>query len=282
MYKPMLAKDFDPSRVEYPVYVEPKLDGVRVVAHIDFSTNRIEMFFRSGNPVLSLLHIEKLLMNSRKHFEDAGYGDKIFLDGEVTHPDGYKTASGQSRWIHEQAPELEYSIFDAIDDGEAHMPYVDRITKLNKIEYAFTDNMWVVKVVPSLIAEDLGEVNEIYADYMAKGMEGVMVKDANAPYVEKRSFYWMKMKEELSVDIPIVGFFEGQGKYKEMLGGVIAEIPATGRQVRVGSGFTDSQRAEVWENQNDYLGMTAEIKYQYETHLGSLRHPVFKTWRTDK
>ena len=67
-----------------------------------------------------------------------------------------------------------------------------------------------------------------------------------------------------------------------MLGGFVAEHPDTGARVRIGGGYNDEQRKQYWDNRNDYIGVVAEIKYQYMTPKGSLRNPIFKCWRIDK
>ena len=54
----------------------------------------------------------------------------------------------------------------------------------------------------------------------------------------------------------------------------------------MGSGLTKEQRIEIWNNQEDYLGVMVEIQYFEETTNQnggkSLRFPVFKTFRYDK
>ena len=129
--------------------------------------------------------------------------------------------------------------------------------------------------------DDLWEAKEIY-EAMSNNVEGVMIKNDSLYQHGKRSFDWMKVKDELSVDFPVVEAYEGTGKYKDMLGGFIAENPDTGARVRIGGGYNDEQRKQYWDNRNDYIGVVAEIKYQYMTPKGSLRHPIFKCWRIDK
>jgi hypothetical protein len=44
---------------------------------------------------------------------------------------------------------------------------------------------------------------------------------------------------------------------------------------KVGTGFTDEERATIWNNQSEYLGRSVEILYMGVTSGGSLRQPVF-------
>ena len=84
-----------------------------------------------------------------------------------------------------------------------------------------------------------------------------------------------------SCDLKIIGFEEGEGKYKGVLGNLICDYK--GYQLGVGSGFDDGQRKEIWNNQEKYLNRIAEIQYFEETYNDkgglSLRFPVFKCIR---
>ena len=73
MIKPMLAHKFNDSRVDWskPVYIQPKLDGVRCVLTKDGG------FSRTGKKFMNIAHIELSLMSFFKQNPD------IILDGEL-------------------------------------------------------------------------------------------------------------------------------------------------------------------------------------------------------
>ena len=77
---------------------------------------------------------------------------------------------------------------------------------------------------------------------------------------------------------------EGTGKYVGMLGALICDYKDN--VVRVGSGLTDKQRKEIWQNRFKYLDTIVEISYFEETKDStgkkSLRFPTFKDFRPDK
>lgn len=57
--------------------------------------------------------------------------------------------------------------------------------------------------------------------------------------------------------------------------------------VKVGSGFTDEQRTEFWNNRENVIGEICEVKYKEisrdkNTGFESLQFPVFVRLRTDK
>lgn len=108
------------------------------------------------------------------------------------------------------------------------------------------------------------------------GEEGYVIKNLDAPYVFTRSTTWCKLKEMKDADLPVIGKFEGKGKYKGLLGGLIVRV--FGKPVKVGSGFTDQQRKDFWKNTPEVI----TVKYQNLTKAMSLRFPVFLRVRDDK
>ena len=91
----------------------------------------------------------------------------------------------------------------------------------------------------------------------------------------------MKMN---TVDLFVTNVFEGKGKYKGTLGGVVVEYK--GQPVGVGSGFSDIQRKMIWEHPESIVGKLIEVQYFEESKdkngKPSLRFPVFKKIRLDK
>ena len=50
--KPMLAHKYNPDKIQYPAYIQPKLDGVRCVFTKDGA------FSRTGKQFMNVSHIE--------------------------------------------------------------------------------------------------------------------------------------------------------------------------------------------------------------------------------
>lgn len=88
----------------------------------------------------------------------------------------------------------------------------------------------------------------------------------------------------MSADVVIINAFEGEGKYRGSLGGIV--VLHGNVSVKVGGGFSDLQRQEFWEVwnncRNSLEGRLVEVEYHEETPDGSLRHPRFIRFRDDK
>lgn len=129
----------------------------------------------------------------------------------------------------------------------------------------------------SMIEYYLGIVDEL-------GLEGLMLSK-DKPYLCKRNSNLIKIKTFKHSDLKIIDVVEGDGKYKGVLGAIVVDF--RGNAVHVGSGFTDEQRKEYWEERDSLIGKIAEIKYKEvsknkDTGLESLQFPVFCQLRPDK
>ena len=131
-----------------------------------------------------------------------------------------------------------------------------------------------------VMIDDWDALLQEFQKQMDAGYEGLVIKDANAVYAFKRSKCWNKVKAFFTVDGTIKGFVEGTGKYKGSLGKL--EVDVDGITTGVGSGFDDSLRKELWDNQNEYLDACIEFKAQEKTEEGKYRFPVFLKVHIDR
>jgi hypothetical protein len=91
-----------------------------------------------------------------------------------------------------------------------------------------------------------------------------------------------KIKLKKDTELYVQDFEEGTGKYVGALGKLVATPDPEGRgpATRVGTGFSDIQRREIWKSKEKYRGLPVTVNYQNELPSGKLRMPVFKWFRT--
>ena len=134
------------------------------------------------------------------------------------------------------------------------------------------------------VGEDTSKILEILDEQIAQGEEGIMINIWDAPYQFRRNNDLLKVKKMNDIDLPILDFEEGTNKHKGKLGAIITEYK--GFPLKVGSGFTDELREKIWNNKEDYRGLTMSVQYFEETTNQeggiSLRFPVFLDFRYDK
>ena len=68
-------------------------------------------------------------------------------------------------------------------------------------------------VVPRLVTADVGAAEDFYADALARGHEGVMVKALDAPYeAGRRGASWLKVKRAHTLDLVVLAAEWGHGR----------------------------------------------------------------------
>ena len=297
----MLAHKFEAKRVkQWPVAVEPKLDGVRLLARVE--GGKVQLLSRNGKSEFADMPLVVASL--------VALGVDGWFDGEVTVPGGFNETVSQVRTKdavleHAVYTVFEYLTFHEFEVNSGPLTYADRINRLNEVfstgpkgdHYGTCIGAIegsYLKMSPVLFAHTEGEVHALYENMLAQGLEGVIVKPLSGVYIKKRSHDWMKIKAEETLDLKVVGAFEGEGKYFGMLGGLI--VDHKGVEVRVGGGFTDQQRIDLWKAfhldtldelsdlafEPKLLGKVIEVMYHEVTPDGSLRHPRFKCFRFDK
>jgi len=122
-----------------------------------------------------------------------------------------------------------------------------------------------------------GDHDAIFRDVVAKGGEGIIVKDTRMSY----GIGWAKMKKSYEVSCFVSAFKPGNGKYAGGVGALaISVYDREGNAVEVGfaSGFDDATRGALTEAD---FGRVVDVYAQEIGRTGRLRHPTFFRWRDE-
>lgn len=297
--------------------LEPKLDGVRVLMTVHILQSNVlttdpnvvvSCYSRNGKVFENFSHIENqvarhafaMRSHIREEYNNLGFAshwDSFVLDGEITGTSFQELMKQARRKEDVKAQDSVFHIFDILplvdfSQGHWNLQLSKRIRLLESIR-GIIDNMANVELLPyhDVDLDTLAGKNQLtrYANDMVNmGYEGIMIKNLDAPYECKRNTFWMKWKPVHDYDLTVVAVEPGTGKNKGRMGALVCEGIDDGKNivVNVGSGFTDTQRQEYWDDQSIVIGQTAVVmadaitKNQDGTY--SLRFPRFKTFRTDK
>jgi len=116
-------------------------------------------------------------------------------------------------------------------------------------------------------------------DVIPDGYEGFVYKNTYHP---KGPFGWMKKKPSPSIDMRIVSLnIATEGKYARKVGAFVCKTDDGKLRTLVGT-MEDHVRNDATDNPNDWIGRVIEVKYQFKTEKGALRHPRFVRVRDDK
>lgn len=233
---------------------EPKIDGVRVIVEVCRETLAVVFKTRNGNPLPAIQHFEGVFSSL------ASLHGVFTFDCEAVSGTDFFDGVGAIRSQHRD-DSARLWLLDLPDDVGT---YAARRELMSKFVLPST-----VTLVPSFF--NLSP-NDAFRRFVSQGFEGAMIKDTASPYTQgKRSNAWLKVKAVDSEECPIVSVHEGKGRLAGTMGHVVVEHGS--RLVRVGGGFTDEQRRQIWENRDTVIGSWLEVSFQNMTPEGSFRHP---------
>ena len=289
-FKPMLSgKKGDV--VQFPVIVSPKLDGIRSV-------------YLNETPVSRTL---KKLPNKYVQ-ERLSHPCLLGLDGEVlvgpTHAPDVFSRTTKMVMSHNKEDACALWVFDAFK--LPHLPFKERLARAGDWVCIAQSMGLPVHAVPHKYVHNQAQLEDAEEEYVSMGYEGIMLRSPEGTYKFGRSTTkegaLLKWKRFEDAEAVVIGFAEqmhngneatkdafGNTKRsthkenktgKATLGAIIGRDVKTGLEVRC-TGFTDTWKREIWENQEKYLGKQFVYKWFPHGSVEKARHPGFKYWRED-
>lgn len=269
------------------VYVEPKLDGVRVVVICDVDKDEIILMSRNGKELTNFPHINKQFDDMLDQFTDS-----MVFDGEIMSDDFQTLMREIHRKSGAKTDDAVLNLFDCIPlwafkDGFYTAKLEDRKTMLQ--QYNFGPNIKTVEYVKMNLSDEDGQKQ--FADYnkmcIDRGFEGIMVKPIAGFYECKRSALWLKVKPFIEVSLTVKAVEEGTGRNVGKLGALIVEGTDMDKFIKtnVGSGLTDADRETFWADKDKLIGQIVEVRADAITQNQdtqneySLRFPRFLRFR---
>jgi DNA ligase-1 len=254
---PMLAKDYEDYKDElvFPVYSQPKMDGLRCVI------TRHGAFSRKWKPFSTLDHIREAL---QPVFDS--YPSIIALDGEMYSHElknnfeeivsVVKQPKATEEDIQKCKATVQYHIYDYVSkDGS---PFSQRALALEiMFEKVQKDCLRLVK---TNICWNQQELDDEYKWCIIDGYEGQMVRKGTSVYQQKRTKDLLKRKEFMDGEFKIVGYKEGKGNRA----GCITLRVSTDEGKEFDSVPTGGVEflQKLWEAREKLVGLYATIKYQ--------------------
>ncbi len=245
----VLAESYH-SQIDLSLYwVSEKYDGARAW------WNGTEFISRGGNVYRAPAWFTR------------GLPDQV-LDGELWI--GRNQFQQLMQTIRDQTPDdiawrsVRFMVFDAPSvDGH----YSTRLNNLKQIVTA-TNLPWV-QLVDQQRYHSHADLNTALQSISDAGGEGLMLKRENMDYLAGRHYGLVKLKLHTDAEATVLAHLSGKGKYRNLLGSVLVE-EASGKQFRIGTGFSDAERANP-----PPVGSTITFRYQGRTDSGKPRFARF-------
>lgn len=275
---PMLA----PSKIyptfakhlQFPVFVQPKLDGQRCIAVVD--DGRCTLWTRTRKPIRSVPHIAaEIEVAAKEHFPA---GRHVF-DGEL-YADAFSADFEELMSIcRKDEPDtggkylsVEYHLYDCpTDPGEV---FSDRYQRLAWVD----DVARSLKRVKTLVCHDHDAIMSANEDFVEMGYEGSMVRN-DGPYEGgRRSFHLQKLKAMVDQEFEVIGAEEGRGKDAGTVGAFVCRTK-DGKTFRCRLKASYARRRELFENPSLWKNSMMTVKYQNLSSDGIPRFPIGKGLR---
>lgn len=290
MFKPMLSgrleSDSDLEKLQYPVFVSPKLDGIRAT-------------------VQDGILVSRNLKPIRNRYTQDRFGDQALehLDGELisgdpTAPDVYRKTNSAVMSEDGEPREVRYHIFDIFDEA----PFENRLQMaLSK----FSGSAGVI-LVPHALVGDAAQLLRFEEMMIGKGFEGIMIRSRFGKYKQGRSTFreghLIKVKRFLDSEAVILEVQEEMENANEATRQLTGKLKRSNHKEnmipkgRAGTlfvrdiktnvefnvaGFTDEDKHFFWENRNIVPGRIIKYKYFPVGVKDKPRHPGFLGFRED-
>lgn len=264
----LLAGKYDSNKITFPVYVTPKIDGIRAIRSKDNMLSRT--FKPIPNENLNILLTQLL---------PAG------IDGEIILNSNFQQTTSFVMTKKKDLQNFTFYIFDYVKDiNSLNRPYLERMNDLKYLQLDSNKFANIVILYPVMM-HNKEDLEKFEVECLDRGFEGVMIRKGDGTYKLGRSTtkdqILLKMKRFNDDEAVITGYEELKSenvKRDNMLGAFNVKMK-NGVEFSVGSGFTDSQRKEYWENRTSLLGKQITFQYFEQGIKTAPRFPTFKGFR---
>jgi len=286
--KPMLAYPVNKKPIDYskPVFIQPKLDGVRCVIQLELVEHgsdeyasgfgmAVKAYSRTGKEWKNIDHILKQLKPFFKKYPD------VILDGELYNhdfKDNFEKIISMVRKTKptdearaESAENVQFHCYDIIDEK---LPFNQRIDFINSSLMLMGDS---IHIVDTHWLEQEVDTKIRHVINMDHGYEGSIVR-TNETYQCKRSHSLRKIKDFHDTEATITGWVEGKGKRIGTIGKFLA-VDSDGNEFGMPVMDKFKYLQDNFKLMQGYVGKTATFTYFERTKANSYRHPLFKCIR---
>ena len=230
-------------------YMSEKLDGIRALWNGKVLYSRTQKvinapeWFKESLP--QHVHIDGELFIGRAKFEQT---QSIVM---------------KKNPVDEEWKKIKFMCFDIINDK----PFVERYSIISR----FKENAYF-KIVPQEKITSKKQFDSKFAEITKAKGEGLMIREPNSKYEQKRSKSLVKVKPKRDAEAIVQNVEKGKGRLKNMMGKLLVKNKNSGVNFRIGTGFSNSQRKRDWKK-----GEVITYIYRDVTAKGVPRFASFKS-----
>ena len=273
--KPMLAYPVSTKPINYskPVFMQPKLDGVRCLIQYDKEYG-VKAYSRTGKEWKNIDHIlEELKLFFHSY-------PNVILDGELYNHDLKDNFEKIISLVRKTKPTdedrieseemVQFHCYDMIDEN---MCFADRY----KFIFDNLRDSFCVRTVDTIPMPNEFEAKEMHQVNLNSGFEGSILR-TNDVYKCGRSWNLRKFKDFHDDEAMILDWVEGKGKRVGTIGKFMAQ-DSEGNIFGMPVMDKFQYLQDNFEVMKTWVGKLATFTYFERTNANSYRHPLFKCIR---
>jgi len=127
----------------------------------------------------------------------------------------------------------------------------------------------IIKIIPQIKIKNKDHLKTFLKTIENKAGEGVVVRDPNALYINKRTSKALKVKSFKDSECKVIGYSAGKGKFKGMMGSIKCQLKNK-IVFKLGSGFNYKQRKKP-----PNIGDIVTFKYKEYSKYGKPKFASF-------
>lgn len=265
--EPMLAQKYEDRKDElvYPLWCQPKLDGIRCVCSARGMTSR------NGKPLVAAPHVMEELADFFSEHPDAVLDGELYCDKLANDFNKIcslvKKSKPTKADLEESALAIEYHVYDMVD---LQRTFAQRQHWLESNLFHIHANFKSVIDVDTAFVNDEATLDHFYGQYLEEGYEGQMIR-TDGKYEQKRSKTLLKRKEFQDAEYTIHSIGEGEGNRTGMAG--YAVIVDGDKSFRSNIKGSHAFLKQLWKDRATIAGKQATIQFFNLTPDGIPRFP---------
>lgn len=214
--RPALASNTVDTIEKFPVWVERKYDGIRLMLHKSTDASGATLcgaYTRNRHDWLELvpgLDVTIRMFAARNVIVDGElYGTIVDVNGirPASVYEVYAALQGEAS----RPVQMKFAAFDMLyweGNDLTQLPLSDRRQRLLQLmaPMQFTQTPVPVTVAEGQLANHKDDLNRLYHHFRSQGYEGIIAKDLAGPYrLADRDPTWTKRKPEVTLDLVLIG-----------------------------------------------------------------------------
>ena len=260
---PMLAKEYEKEKHKIdwskPVFVQPKLDGMRALSLKDGN-----LISRKNKPINTLSHLQLEISELRRFGIDIPDGE-VYAHG-LTFQENMKLIK---KYRPEETEKVCYHIYD-------HVASISFKERFDMLQLAFMGTTFkYLELVKTFQIFSEEQLKKFHRQFLTEGYEGTIIRYGDEPYkVNGRSSNLLKYKDFKDMDAKVIDVIASDARPEQ--GVIVCE------GFKASLKFSHKEREEILKNKSDYIGKIANIRFFEYTDEGLPRFPVCVGFHEDR